>query len=227
MDVTPFITPMPDGLYAVVGMSALATAIVGGPMTMTFLALESTRNFAVTMAVLAASITAAITVRRLFGYSFATWRFHLRGESIRSAVDVGWIHSLTVGRMMRRAQHNVQVGMSLAAFRQEFPLGAAQRVIVVDSEDRYAGIAYPADAHGMPGAEGDLSTILHHAGHFLLPGMSVKEALTVFEVAEADALAVLDGESTRQVLGLLTEQYALRRYSEELDRKRRELAGEF
>jgi len=226
MDVTPFITPMPDGLYAVVGMSALATAIVGGPMTMTFLALESTQNFAVTMAVLAASITAAITVRRLFGYSFATWRFHLRGESIRSAVDVGWIHSLTVGRMMRRAQHNVQVGMSLAAFRQEFPLGAAQRVIVVDSEDRYAGIAYPADAHGMPGAEGDLSTILHHAGHFLLPGMSVKEALTVFEVAEADALAVLDGEPTRQVLGLLTEQYALRRYSEELDRKRRELAGE-
>ena len=27
-------------------------------------------------------------------------------------------------------------------------------------------------------------------------------------------------------LGLLTEQYALRRYTEELDRKRRELAGE-
>jgi CIC family chloride channel protein len=226
MDVTPFITPMPDGLYAVVGMSALATAIVGGPMTMTFLALESTQNFAVTMAVLAASITAAITVRRLFGYSFATWRFHLRGEAIRSAVDVGWIHSLTVGRMMRRAQQSVQVGMSLAAFRQEFPLGATQRVIVVDAEDRYAGIAYPADAHGLPGAEGDISTILHHASHFLLPGMSVKEALTAFEVAEADALAVLDGESSRQVLGLLTEQYALRRYSEELDRKRRELAGE-
>ena len=226
MDITPYITPMPDGFYAVVGMSALATAIVGGPMTMTFLALESTQNFAVTMAVLAASITAAITVRRLFGYSFATWRFHLRGESIRSAVDVGWIHSLTVGRMMRRAQQTVQVGMSLAAFRQEFPLGATQRVVVVDAEDRYAGIAYPADAHGLPGAPGDLSGILHHAGHFLLPGMSVKEALTVFEQAEADALAVLDGAATRQVLGLLTEQYALRRYTEELDRKRRELAGE-
>ena len=76
-----FCTPMPAGFYAVVGMSALAVAIVGGPMTMTFLALESTQNFAVTMAVLAASIVAAITVRRLFGYSFATWRFHLRGEA--------------------------------------------------------------------------------------------------------------------------------------------------
>ena len=43
-----------------------------------------------------------MTVRRTFGYSFATWRFHLRGESIRSAVDVGWMRNLTVGRMMRR-----------------------------------------------------------------------------------------------------------------------------
>jgi len=48
------------------------------------------------MAVLAASIIATLTVRRLFGYSFATWRFHLRGETIRSAVDIGWIKSLTV-----------------------------------------------------------------------------------------------------------------------------------
>ncbi len=48
----PFLPAMPSGFYAVVGMSALAVAIVGGPMTMTFLALESTQNFAVTMAVL-------------------------------------------------------------------------------------------------------------------------------------------------------------------------------
>ena len=107
--VMPFVAYMPAGFYAVVGMSGLATAIVGGPLTMTFLALESTQNFAVTMAVLAASIAATITVRRLFGYSFATWRFHLRGENIRSAVDVGWIHSLTVGRMMR-AHHRLGAG---------------------------------------------------------------------------------------------------------------------
>ena len=74
--LAPGFGAMPVGFYAVVGMSALATAIVGGPMTMTFLALESTQNFNVTMAVLAASIVSAITVRRLFcnlAFSFA-WR---------------------------------------------------------------------------------------------------------------------------------------------------------
>ena len=226
MAVLPFITPMPNGFYAVVGMSGLAVAIVGGPMTMTFLALESTDNFNVTMAVLAASIVSAITVRRLFGYSFATWRFHLRGEQIRSAVDVGWIHSLTVGRMMRRPAATVQRGMTLAAFRQEIPLGATQRVVVTDEAGAYAGIAYPAEAFTVTGEGRSVGDILHHQEQFLLPGMTVKEAIAVLEKAEADALVVVDAPETRHVLGLVTEQYALRRYNEELDRRRREMAGE-
>jgi CIC family chloride channel protein len=222
----PFLTPMPAGFYAVVGMSALAVAIVGGPMTMTFLALESTQNFAVTMAVLAAGIVAALTVRRLFGYSFATWRFHLRGESIRSAVDIGWIHSLTVGRMMRPAQYEVPRSMGLETFKAEYPLGTASRVIVTDEDGLYAGLAYPAEAYGLGEASGSVSDIIQHDQHYLLAGMTVKEAIAAFEAAEADALAVLDGAGTRKVLGLLTEQYALRRYTEELDRRRREISGE-
>jgi CIC family chloride channel protein len=223
--IMPFVTPMPSGLYAVVGMSGLAAAIVGGPMTMTFLALESTENFAVTMAVLAAAIAATITVRRLFGYSFATWRFHLRGEQIRSAVDVGWLKTLTVGRMMRPVAAAVRAKSSLQAFRQDVPLGAAQRAVVTDEEGRYAGIAYPAEA-AVLAEDRTVESILHLQDQFLLPGMSVKEALAAFEAAQADALVVLDGPGTRQVLGVLTEQYALRRYNEELDRRRREMAGE-
>ena len=56
--------------------------------------------------------------------------------------------------------------------------------------------------------------------------MTVREAAAAFEAAEAEALVVVDGNETRNILGILTEQYALRRYSEELERRRRELAGE-
>jgi CIC family chloride channel protein len=60
----------------------------------------------------------------------------------------------------------------------------------------------------------------------LLPQMTIKEAIAMFENAESDALAVVDAPDTRKVIGLLTEQYALRRYSDELDHRRRELSGE-
>src|SRR5579875_2773954 len=121
-------------------MSGVATAIVGGPLTMAFLALESTGSLPLTIAVLAASVVSALTVRRTFGYSFATWRFHLRGEAIRSAVDIGWMRNLTVGRMMRREIRTVKYDTPIAAFRRDFALGATQRVVAIDESDRYAGI---------------------------------------------------------------------------------------
>src|SRR5271166_1342388 len=85
-------------ISAMVGMTGLAVAIVGGPLTMSFLALENTGDFSLSLVMLGAATLVSVIVRRSFGYSFATWRLHLRGESIRSAQDVGWMRDLTVGR---------------------------------------------------------------------------------------------------------------------------------
>ncbi len=211
---------------ALVGMSGLAVGIIGGPLTMGFLALESTGSLPLTIAVLAACVISAVTVRRTFGYSFATWRFHLRGEAIRSAVDIGWMRNLTVGRMMRREMRTVRADTPLAAFKRDFPLGAHQRVIALDSEDRYAGIVLPAEIYADADDSHRVADLLHYTDTVLLPQMTIKEAVAMFENAESDALAVVDGPETKRVIGLLTEQYALRRYSDELDRRRRELSGE-
>ena len=56
--------------------------------------------------------------------------------------------------------------------------------------------------------------------------MNVKDAVAAFEAAEADALAVVNNMTDRRVIGVLSEAHALRRYSEELDQRRRELIGE-
>ena len=217
---------LPPVVCALVGMSAMAVAVVGGPLTMAFLALESTGSLPMTVAVLAASVVSAITVRRTFGYSFATWRFHLRGEAIRSAVDVGWVRNLTVGRMMRRDMRTMRADTTVAAFRRQIPLGSADRVVVTDEAGKYAGIALTPEVHGAEEAVTRVSDMLHYAKDVLLPQMTIKEAVQMFESTESDALAVVDGVETRKVIGLLTEQYALRRYTEELDRMRRDLAGE-
>ncbi len=217
---------VPPATIAVVGMSSMATAIVGGPLTMGFLALEATESLPMTIAVLGACVLSSLTVRRTFGYSFATWRLHLRGEAIRSAVDIGWVRNLTVGRMMRRDVRTVRMDTSMEAFRRDFPLGSTQRVVVLDRDDRYGGITLVAEAHAGDYDGHALADLLHDPEAMLLPQMTIKEAVALFETAESDALAVVDGPETRHVIGLLTEQYALRRYSAELDRQRRELSRE-
>jgi CIC family chloride channel protein len=217
---------VPQDVCALVGMSGLAVAIIGGPLTMGFLALEATGSLPMTVAVLAACVVSSLTVRRTFGYSFATWRFHLRGEAIRSAVDIGWMRNLTVGRMMRREMRTVRADTPLSAFKRDFPLGAAERVIVLDEADRYAGIVLLPEAHADADDDHKVRDIVHYADTVLLPQMTIKEAVAMFENAESDALVVVDSAQERHVIGLLTEQYALRRYSDELDRRRRELSGE-
>ncbi|WP_279480734.1 chloride channel protein [Aureimonas sp. SK2] len=214
--------------FAIVGMSSLAVTIVGGPMTMTFLALEMTGDFPITALALAAVVTASLTARKTFGYSFATWRFHLRGESIRSAHDIGWIRNLTVGRMMRTDVRTTSLGTSLKTFRRDFPLGSVQRVVVVDGAGAYAGIVLVADAYSdaVTDLEARIDDLLRWQDAVLLPQMSARDAAALFDAAESEALAVVDGPKTRGVVGLLTESHTLRRYSEELELRRREAAGE-
>lgn len=214
-------------VYAVVGMSALSASVVGGPLTMTFIALETTADLWLTTAVLIAVIISAQITRNIFGYSFATWRFHLRGETIRSAADVGWLRDLTVGRLMRQDPPTIFGDTPLENFRQQFPLGSATRVIVVDGERHYLGIIIVANAHEPDeNAAKTIGDFLLHKSDALLTSMNVREAVSLFDRTEAEALAVIDSETNRRVVGLLTEAHALRRYSEESERQRREMLGE-
>jgi CIC family chloride channel protein len=214
-------------VYAIVGMSALSASVIGGPLTMSFIALESTGNLWLTTAVLVAVIISTQITRELFGYSFATWRLHLRGETIRSAADVGWIRDLTVRRLMRPDVATVNADMPIEEFRGKFPLGSKTQVVAVDAAGRYVGLAWVAEAHA-PNIEATrgLIAILHHRDVVLHPVMNIKEAIAVFDAAEAESLAVVETGGEHRPIGILTEAHAMRRYAEESEQRRREAVGD-
>ena len=63
----------------------------------------------------------------------------------------------------------------------------------------------------------------HHIG---ASTEQAQEAIAAFDRFEAEALVVVDSGERRQVIGLLSEAHALRRYSDASERQRRELLGE-
>jgi len=214
-------------VYAIVGMSALSASVIGGPLTMSFIALESTGNLWLTTIVLVAVIISTQITRELFGYSFATWRLHLRGETIRSAADVGWIRDLTVRRLMRPDVTTVNADMAIEEFRHKFPLGSKTRVIAVDAAGHYAGLVLVADAHAADiEITNGLHGILHHRVVVLNPDMNIQEAIAVFDAAEAESLAVVEATGEHRPIGVLTEAHAMRRYAEESERQRRDMIGD-
>jgi CIC family chloride channel protein len=217
-------------IYVLAGMGAVAAAIVGAPVTMILLVLEATADFSATIGVTVAVIIASFTVRHWFGYSFATWRFHVRGVPLRGAYDVGWLQDLTVARVMRRDVVTAPLHLTLRQLRGVFQVGGAKYVFALDEGGSYAGIIDMHEAHSSdldPRDEelhaGDLA---RGATHFLEPGQPVRLALDLFVAADAEILAVLSGPADRRLLGYLTEAYALRRYNRELEQRRREELGE-
>jgi CIC family chloride channel protein len=221
-------TMLEPTVASLVGMSAAAVAVIGGPFTMTFLVLETTGDFGIAAAALTASLFSSVVARETFGYSFSTWRLHLRGQTIRSANDVGFLRSLTAGTMMRPVRGSIAAEASLAEARRRFALGSISQAVITDGTGAYAGLlrvaalyVEPAEPAKSPTTVGALA---EHKDAALTPEMTIKEIMEAFDRTRADELAVVDPAG--QPLGMVSESYATRRYADELEKARRDLIGE-
>jgi len=206
-----------------VGMASVAAAVIGSPLTMAFLVLEGTDNFPVTVGVMVGVVIASTIVRLTFGYSFSTWRFHQRGIGIRGAHDIGWLADLTVSRLMRADPKSEPETTPLAELREKYPPGSVQRVFVLSEEGDFMGALDVTALHEEKASETELLTardFARDADLYLLPYENVRTALARFEDKEIETLPVLESPTDRKVIGYLSEQYALRRYNQALERRR-------
>jgi chloride channel protein, CIC family len=211
------------GTAALAGMAAFGTGVLAAPVSMICLALETTGDFSITVGAVVAAAVASLIVRELFGYSFATWRFHLRGEdTIRGPHDVGWTRQLAASTMMRRDFKAVDADLPIRTVREG--LSREKQVVLVDGDGRYAGLALAADLNVAADAqEAPVRTVARQTSAVVLPGTPIRQIMTAFTEAETDVLAVVDGLTTRAVMGTVTEAHVLRKYGEELERRNSEI----
>ena len=211
--------------FALVGMSALCVSVVGGPMTLALLTLETTHDFALMGVVLTAALISSAITREAFGYSFSTWRLHVRGSDIRSPRDIGWMLNLTAERLMRRDFVTVPVDASIAAFRLAVPLGAASKAVLTDAQGVYRGIVQSAAAHDptLDPAQ-PVAPLAVHGDVSLAPETGIKPILALFDAEGADELAVVDTQS--RVIGVLGEAHVRRRYLEDIEAAQRRMFGD-
>ena len=219
---------LPAVVCALVGMSGLAVAIVGGPLTMAFLALESTGSLPMTVAVLAASVVShhhgpphlRLQLRDLALPPARRGDPQRGGRRLDAQPDGRQDDAARVPP--RAAGHDDRDVPPAISARQRRPAWSPST-----QAGRYAGILATSEAHA---ATDEAATAWPRScttrKDVLLPQMTIKEAVQTFEKAESDELAVVDSAETMRVIGVLTEQFALRRYSEELEKRRRELSGE-
>lgn len=205
--------------FTLVGMGAVAASIIGAPVTMIMLVLEMTGSFNVTTGVITGVLVSSAITRYYFGYSFSTWRFHIRGLPIWGAQDVGWIGEIRVGSMMGADLKVVPDGMPLAEIKAQFPPGSAKTLFVTDDTGNYTGMIDVAVLHKPNTKEEDVFArdLAKNGELFLLKDNNIKQAMEVFDKQQVEELPVVDSAAAPRLVGRITESFCLRRYARELE----------
>jgi CIC family chloride channel protein len=219
------------GIMSLVGMASFGAAVIGAPMTMALLAIEVTGDFSVVGPVLLGVLAATLTVRQVFGYSFATWRFHLRGEAILSGEDVSWVRQTTARQLMRRDITLAPATMRLSEFQSQFPVGASKYIAAVDANSAFVGLVDVALVHAeiaqdnAEASDATLDQVVSHKDGWVDAQTRFDRLMPLFEARETELLVVVEDKSTKRVIGLITEAFALRRYRQELEARQQEMFG--
>ncbi|MFV0296636.1 MAG: chloride channel protein [Hyphomicrobiaceae bacterium] len=222
------------GVMSLVGMASFASGVLGCPIAMALLAVEITNDLTVVSPVLLGVIGATLTVRQYFGYSFATWRFHLRGEAILGGEDVGWAREMTAGKLMRQDMTLLPADMPVDVFCAQ-PVPINHKYVIATNEDgAFAGfvdVAAVFAAHqthsGKPSDREDLrlTSFLVNTEAWVVPDLPADRLLLTFDALQAELVAVVESETNRQVVGVVTEAFALKRYRQELEARHNEIFG--
>ena len=131
---------------------------------------------------------------------------------------------------MRQDPATLSAQATIAEFRAAYPLGSRHMVVLTDARGVYQGLVPTAEAFASEldhvADRRPIVTLARWKEAALSPEMDVKTAMGVFDQAEAETLVVVNDQDQGNVVGLLTEAYASRRYAEELDKANRSLTGE-
>jgi len=217
--------------YSLVGMGAVAAAIVGAPITMIMLVFETTVDYPVATGVAVAVIIATVATKRWFGYSFATWRFHQRGVDLTGAYDVGRLKQLTVREVLNRNVLRVSTETDIDALCSLFLLGPRQVAFVENADGSFVGTVDAAHANSVlleqrepkPNA-GDLAG--ENPFFFVTLNDQLSMALDVFDEAGTTTIGVVQSAEFPRLMGAIDEASVLRRYFDEAEQLRREELGD-
>ena len=91
-----------EGFYAIVGMGAVAAAILGAPISTTLIAFELVREYEVAIALMVSVSIATFLTQAVVGKSYFHWQIERRGFRLREGPQDALLHLITVRDVMTR-----------------------------------------------------------------------------------------------------------------------------
>jgi CIC family chloride channel protein len=207
-------------VYAICGMVAVMSPVIGAPMTALLLVFELTRSYEITIAAMLAIVFANLLASSWYGRSLYDQQLANRGIDLSLGRERAYLQHHKVVELLTQALPVMTWSASLAAARERMSTQQTTSIVVVDAYQGYQGILFQQQLDGLEDDRA-ISTIELSPAPQFDDNTSVWEAMQVMRTYMGEAIAVIDSASGRY-LGAIPESAVISAYLDATDSLRRE-----
>jgi CIC family chloride channel protein len=220
------------GAYTLIGMGAVAGAVLGAPISTILMIFELTGDYALTIAVMIATAIATVITQQVVKHSFFTWQLERSGVSIRGGREYGLLHDIKVGSIADRTFDAVAPDLPLSDVRKRLVDANWGELLVVDEETRrlegvitfadLGNYAFDTDKDDRLAAR----DVMRRRPPLLHAEQDLEQAIKTFTVSGDVHVPVVEDRESRRLLGIAHEHEVMAAYHRALVQARREERGE-
>lgn len=220
------------GAYAVVGMGAVAAAVMGAPVSTVLIVFELTRDTALTVGVMVAVVVATLLTQQIAKRSsFFHWQLERRGLNLRGGHDMGVMSQVTVADVLQKDCPMVPVEASIREVREALMRVPYGELFVVANDGTLFGTIMLSDL-GDEAFDHDLDALLNAADvarrrpPVLELADTLEKAIKYMISTGEEHMAVVEHDETMRLVGCVHESDILLEYNRQIMRMRAEERGD-
>ncbi len=207
-------------VYAVCGMVALASPVIGAPLTALLIIFEITRNYEITVAAMVTIVFSNLIAYHWYGRSLFDTQLMQQDLDLSAGRDRAYLQHHKVAEYMTHEIPVINNNWNCGQLLEQMAGDATQSAAVVDHDGRYLGMIYQSQLHDKSDADPVESLTFK-------PGLEFDENTSLWLAMESmrdyigEAVPVVHSR-TRKYLGALPEAVVISAYLDAIHDLRRE-----
>ena len=219
------------GAYTIIGMGAVAGAVLGAPISTILMVFELTNDYAITIAVMIATSIASLITQQTRGHSFFTWQLDRRGIAVKGGQDVGLLRAIKARDLIAENFATVAPEAPIATVRERLQRAPWGELFVTDADGRLSGVITFSDLHDAAFDTSLDATLVAHDVARKSPAVlsaddDLESALGAYGASGEANLPVVEDRETMRLIGVAPQHEVMLAYQRALDQARAEERGE-
>jgi chloride channel protein, CIC family len=221
-----------QGAYSMVGMGAVAGAVLGAPMSTILIIFELTGDYQLTMGVMLSTVVASVITNNWHGLSYFRGVLARRGVDMEARVEHDLLKTERVDALMSTAFSAVRLDTPLEDLRLYLQTAPHNELFVVTEDERLFGTITLADLdeaafdHALDGLV-IAADVARRSPPMLEAGDDLQDAITLMETVHEEHIPVVNSRYSRKLVGFVHEKDVMLAYNKALVRLHKDEGAAF